>query len=430
MKIFNFTDFDHISLEQRLRNYKISIKTASIVLLLFFVKFTIRYDYYKYTPLFAALYFFVLVSFPVTKKLTKNIYKSIWCYYFSVVTSINFLIYISGGMKAPGTIWLALIPFIGSNLLGRRGFFWGVTFVLISFSIFFPLGILGIEIYPFKDIVMYQYEARTSIFMFILTSTMITYLHSKSEYAYQNRINHERKKNENLLKILFHDLANPMQTIRLLVKKGKANRNAEEVPKIFTQIDKTSIRIVDILDYVRKLKAIEDKQFKLDMKPLMLNDCFLKIQDIFEDKIKEKNINFKITNNDSESTHVLVDQTYFTHQVLGNIISNAIEHSEVGGDIHVHWEKKIDEVFITIKDSGAGIPEDILNNLFIDNESKFRNGTNYGAVASDYGMPLVKHLIEEFKGSISVETAKKVESLESNSHGTTVTIMLPVQSNI
>ncbi|PRX29479.1 PAS domain S-box-containing protein [Orenia metallireducens] len=90
-------------------------------------------------------------------------------------------------------------------------------------------------------------------------------------------------------------------------------------------------------------------------------------------------------------------------RVLLNLLSNAIKFTDAGGFIYVNIYDRVDHILISIKDTGIGIPEDKLDEIFMRfkqvDESLSRNQEGSGI-----GLSLVKELVERHQGSISVKS--------------------------
>lgn len=429
MEIFSFQDLDEKHRELNLRNLRFYYFIVGFVLAIFMAKFVIKYKYANYLPLYIFLYVTNMIIYPIVKYFTNNVFKSLWAFYVSVTITLDILLYMSGGLRAPGNIWLSLFPFFGASILGRRGFFWGLIFVTITFIILLFLKISGNEMYPFASTESFQFEFTVNLMLFTAVSFYYTYFYVRSEVEFQKRIQDEKEKNENLLRILFHDLANPMQTIRMLVKKSQKSLNSnsfEEQPKIISQIDKTTLRIVEILDHVRQMKAIEDGKININIRSINLYESLLKIEEIFDERLKEKQIHLSIDPNSNRSVLISVDPVYFTNQVIANLISNSIKFSEPNSTISISWIVDRQNVFLKVKDQGIGIPSETLPKVFEQNMGNSRRGTA-GEMGTGYGMPLVKTFVEHFDGTIQIESVEKIK--DSINHGTTVTISLPNFSN-
>ena len=103
-------------------------------------------------------------------------------------------------------------------------------------------------------------------------------------------------------------------------------------------------------------------------------------------------------------------------QVFSNLLSNAVKYAPDGTSVRVmaHGSDH-DEVVISVRDEGVGIPEQELKELF---QRFFRASTSTGIPGTGIGLHLVKHLVELHGGRIEVATEAK--------KGSVFTVRLPI----
>jgi PAS domain S-box-containing protein len=101
-------------------------------------------------------------------------------------------------------------------------------------------------------------------------------------------------------------------------------------------------------------------------------------------------------------------------QVFGNLIGNATQAMPDGGQLSVISERNSDELLITVKDTGVGIPEENKDKLF---EPLFTTKTT----GIGLGLALAKTLVQGHGGSIQVKSEL--------GKGSTFTVRLPVDSS-
>jgi signal transduction histidine kinase len=107
---------------------------------------------------------------------------------------------------------------------------------------------------------------------------------------------------------------------------------------------------------------------------------------------------------------VVADRRATAH-ILDNLLSNAIRHTERDGNITIEASEHVGRVYISVKDTGEGIPEQYLPQIF----GRFsRIGDRPGGTG--LGLALVKRLVEAQGGQVSVESKL--------GEGTTFTIAL------
>ena len=176
--------------------------------------------------------------------------------------------------------------------------------------------------------------------------------------------------------------------------------------------------------------TIEDKKIVDNTKPFKIDITYPYItgQDEFNAKVKsivEKyksltrlkkiNIEEKI-----ESPATIEGSEIEFSRVLYNILDNAIKYTPEDGTITILGEKTVpfNKYLITVSDSGSGIPADIIDKIF---DPFFRGDTTRSTDGAGLGLTLVKKIIEDHKGTVSITS-------EINK-GTSVIISLPVTSS-
>ena len=119
-----------------------------------------------------------------------------------------------------------------------------------------------------------------------------------------------------------------------------------------------------------------------------------KITIVFDTDIEEK-----ITAYDSEKLE----------RIMLNILSNAIKFTEAEGTISVNIYQESNYILIRVKDTGIGIPEDMLNKIF-DNYTQVDDSLRKNVEGNGIGLALVKSLVEMHGGEINVKSKMGVGS--------------------
>jgi signal transduction histidine kinase len=102
------------------------------------------------------------------------------------------------------------------------------------------------------------------------------------------------------------------------------------------------------------------------------------------------------------------------------LVSNAIKYTPAGGSINIRLSEEGMETCVTIEDSGIGIPEDAIPQLF----NEFYRAPNAKSVESKgtgLGLAIVKDTVARFGGQVSVQSKEGV--------GTRFTVILPKAEN-
>ncbi|MCB1179044.1 MAG: hybrid sensor histidine kinase/response regulator [Leptospiraceae bacterium] len=217
----------------------------------------------------------------------------------------------------------------------------------------------------------------------------------------------EKKNNEvhELIRVLLHDIANPLSGIKGIVDIGQEN------PAILEKGSKILATAVDncfaIINNVRKMRALDDGKSSLTISPNKLDSMIKESLLIFQTKLLDKML--KVNVNIDSDLEAILDRDLFINSVFNNLLTNAIKFSPKNSSIDIEAKKVGEKVEFLVKDYGIGIPEEILVNLFAFNKSTSRKGTN-GESGTGYGMPIVKKIVEMFEGEIHIESSENPPS--------------------
>ena len=233
--------------------------------------------------------------------------------------------------------------------------------------------------------------------------------------------------NENLLKlnaekdkffsIMAHDLRSPFNGFlgltRLMVEDLPSMR-IEEVQKIALSMRKSATNLYALLENLLEwsrmkqgLTTFESCSFLL-MPEILQNVESLAVTA----SLKGIEINYDLPDNFS----VFADKNMFG-SLMRNLISNAVKFSPRGGNVKISSKSNTDgSVEIAVKDSGIGMNEKIMDNLFCLDENTNRKGTE-GEPSTGLGLVLCKEFIEKHGGKLWLESEVGI--------GSTFYFMLP-----
>ena len=156
-----------------------------------------------------------------------------------------------------------------------------------------------------------------------------------------------------------------------------------------------------------------------ELMPVKLSEVFDNSQAILKGKLEAKDISLNISSANGGNERVLAEPISLTHNLLSNIISNAIKFSHKGDSIDIVISNNGEFVQIDITDKGIGIPSEILKNLFRTDVPTSRQGTA-GEIGTGFGMPLVKKYVDLYGGKIEVKSRAKED--HPKDHGTTISL--------
>ena len=218
-----------------------------------------------------------------------------------------------------------------------------------------------------------------------------------------------------------HELKTPINVIlgytQLLQEDlyGQLNDKQRGVADVLEKQARTLSRLVkQLLDVTR----FEAGGGKLDVRPLELRGFMHNLEEAFQVLADQRGIRFLITLDESLPPTVHWDSDRI-NEVLGNLLSNAFKFTERGGEVQLSVVPTDHSVQLTVRDTGAGIPEDQIPHIF----EKFYQASNQDAAAhagTGLGLAIARQIVEAHGGNIMCESEPGV--------GTTFTIVLPTHA--
>ena len=192
--------------------------------------------------------------------------------------------------------------------------------------------------------------------------------------------------------LLRHDISNRNQITLGCLELLKEGNLTDEQKKL---VEKAYEHLVHSQQLLQKLSII-NRVGEKKLKEMDLESVLNKSLEKYEYLSKEKGINIKI--NLKNKCWVLADD--LLENVFSNLIENAIIHSGCK-NIEIDVDERDDEVIITIKDDGRGIPKEIADKIF---EWGVKGKESKG---SGLGLHLVKRIVERYGGKILLKDSQQ-----------------------
>ena len=223
---------------------------------------------------------------------------------------------------------------------------------------------------------------------------------------------------KNFITLSSHQFRTPLTIIQSNIEILEFKYQKENCSTNFkknTEIIKKQIgRLTDMMNNILLIESSNFNTMSYKFEKIELNNFILNtIQTYFNNEKDGRKIElqFKVKN-----IEINVDENLFT-QVLINVISNALKYSRGSENPHLIITKVKNEVHISIKDFGIGIPKEDMKNIF---KSFYRASNAIKHEGTGLGLLVVKQFIEILKGKITIESKLNV--------GTNVLISFPLSN--
>jgi signal transduction histidine kinase len=211
----------------------------------------------------------------------------------------------------------------------------------------------------------------------------------------------DRRKSE-FLAMLAHELRNPLAPLRnglQIVRLAMHDREAMEQAR--AMMERQLGHMVRLIDDLLDLSRITNGKIELRRERLPLAAA---VQDAVETSrplIEESGHTLTVTL-PRQPVYVDADRTRLA-QVFGNLLNNAAKYTERGGHIRLDVERQGSDVVVAVRDSGIGIPADVLPRLFeMFTQADRRLERAQGGLG--IGLSLVRGLVEMHGGRVEAHS--------------------------
>jgi sigma-B regulation protein RsbU (phosphoserine phosphatase) len=218
---------------------------------------------------------------------------------------------------------------------------------------------------------------------------------------------------ERLIGIVSHDLRNPISAISLAAQTlARLPDTSEQVQGVADRIQASAWRagrmIDDLLDYTQSRLG---GGIRIETRPADLKSVFEQVAD----EISLAHPGRELVASQKGDLRGEWDPDRLA-QVMGNLLSNAMDYSPLETPVRLRAWASDDRVFVSVTNEGESIPADRLPDLF-EPMQRATSEVQPGRRSVGLGLYIVKQIVEAHGGTVDVETSTEA--------GTTFTVCLP-----
>jgi signal transduction histidine kinase len=226
----------------------------------------------------------------------------------------------------------------------------------------------------------------------------------------------DRLKDE-FLSLVSHELRTPLTSIRgylELVLDEEAGELSAEQRRFLDAVERNSSRLLRLVGDLLFVAQADAGRLGLEHEKVDVADLVADCVEGARPTAHEKAVELTLS---ALPVPALVGDRLRLHQVLDNLVSNALKFTPEGGSVNVRTFSSGDHVIVEVADTGIGIPVADQPRLF---ERFFRSSaaTDQAIPGTGLGLAIVKAIVEAHGGRITVMSAE--------GHGTTFRVELPL----
>jgi two-component system, OmpR family, phosphate regulon sensor histidine kinase PhoR len=198
-----------------------------------------------------------------------------------------------------------------------------------------------------------------------------------------------------------HELRTPLASLHALVDTLRDGA-LEDPPAAARFLDRMDVEVdalTQMVEELLELSRIESGQVPLRMRPATVQEVVAVPAERLRPQAERARIELTVTLDES-LPEVLVDVERI-HQVVTNLVHNAIKFTPVGGQVSVSGSASESEVVISVTDTGIGIAEGDLSRIF---ERFYKTDRSRAVGGTGLGLAISKHIVQAHAGRIWAES--------------------------
>ena len=218
-----------------------------------------------------------------------------------------------------------------------------------------------------------------------------------------------------------HELRSPLSTIHeqlALVIKDMVGEDFAHDQHILDRAREKTKGLISLIGDLLDLSRIEEGIICQEPQPLRLEEILKNIIEFLKTSAQKKNQSLTLVLTQDELPELIADPIAL-ESIFGNLIANAINYTQEGGEIIVTVDIAGINMRVRVKDNGFGIADKYLDKIF-DRFYRVKDDKTRYITGTGLGLPIVKGLLDSMGGFIDVESEP--------GKGSVFTVLLPAKN--
>ena len=229
---------------------------------------------------------------------------------------------------------------------------------------------------------------------------------AESAFALQEQLSNEERLRRQWTQDIAHDLRTPVAALKAqfeAIQEGVVDASPDRLNAVYGEVE----RIEELVNDLRELSRIESPEMTLAPTTLDLNYFVRRLEQRFRPLAEERDLSLRSevslrsdtsSRNNSDRCDFVADE-HMLSRALSNVIQNAVQHTESGGEIVLNAYRNDGYVVFDVVNTGT-IDEKDIPHVF---DRLYRGENSRGSRGSGLGLSITKAIAEAHDGGVRME---------------------------
>ena len=208
-----------------------------------------------------------------------------------------------------------------------------------------------------------------------------------------------------------HDLRQPLHALSLYLDTAKQETDPQRQQELYLKMAIAMGALNDLFERLLDISKLDAGIIEPSLADSRIDDIFKRLEVRFTPMAKDKKLHLSF----KHQNEIFYSDTLLLERILDNLIGNAIRYT-ASGKINIEAKRNNNEIIISVKDTGSGIPTHEQKNIFTE-FYQLLNPERDRTKGLGLGLSIVKRLCELLQHELK---------LKSNDSGTTFSICVPI----
>lgn len=204
---------------------------------------------------------------------------------------------------------------------------------------------------------------------------------------------------KDMISNISHQLKTPLAALNMYMEIITEEPQNEETVRNFSRKSAKSLdRMEQLIQSLLKIARLDTGNIVFEKR-----ECFAEeiVNQAANDLLERARQEGKTILTEGKPDDQLLCDQEWTKEAVGNLVKNALDHTDAGGVIRISWERTPAVFRLTVKDNGSGISPEDIHHIF---KQFYRSRDSGDRPGTGLGLSLAKSIVEGQDGNLSVES--------------------------